>query len=176
MSLTYKATEPSEVLMSTATGPVSLIRKPPMSIPISIWVPLLGLAWVFVNILLVDLGFRIGYQATCGLIAGGINGSILASIVLATLGEKLQAGTTGLLGGYGFHDAIGKFKLTQQYIGWLHGQLDHALGKLLRQDEGFHAAVQYELLWMASTAALVIMATLIVQLVRIDGMKNGDGR
>jgi len=50
------------------------------------------------------------------LIAGGINGSILASIVLATLGEKLQAGTTGLLGGYGLHDAASKFKLTQQYI------------------------------------------------------------
>ncbi len=28
---------------------------------------------------------------------------------------------------------------------------------------------------MASTAALAIMATLIVQLVRIDGMKDGDG-
>ncbi len=162
--------------MSTATGPVSLIRKPPMSIPISIWVPLLGLAWVFVNILLVDLGFRIGYQATCGLIAGGINGSILASIVLATLGEKLQAGTTGLLGGYGLHDAASKFKLTQQYIGWLHEQLDRGLGTLLKTDEGYHVAVQYELLWMASTAALVIMATLIVQLVRMEGMKNVDGQ
>ncbi len=162
--------------MSTATGPVSLIRKPPMSIPISIWVPLLGLAWVFVNILLVDLGFRIGYQATCGLIAGGINGSILASIVLATLGEKLQAGTTGLLGGYGLHGAASKFKLTQQYIGWLHEQLDRGLGTLLKTDEGYHVAVQYELLWMASTAALVIMATLIVQLVRMEGMKNVDGQ
>ncbi len=159
--------------MSTATGPVSLIRKPLMSIPISVWVPLVGLAWVFVNILLVDLGFRIGNQATCGLIAGGINGSILASIVLATLGEKLQAGTTGLLGGYGFHDALGKFKLTQQFIGWLHEQLDRGLGTLLKTDEGFHVAVQYELLWMTSTAAVVIM---VVQLVRMEGMKNVDGQ
>src|SRR5260370_21732938 len=96
-SLVHKATEPPEVLMSTATGPVSLIRKPPMSIPISIWVPLLGLAWVFVNILLVDLGFRIGYQATCGLIAGGINRSILVSTLLVTLGEKIWTGTSALL-------------------------------------------------------------------------------
>src|SRR5260370_41788447 len=93
-SLVHKATEPPEVLMSTATGPVSLIRKPPMSIPISIWVPLLVLAWVFVNILLVDLGFRIGYQATCRLIAGGINGSVLAFIILATPGQKLPVGAT----------------------------------------------------------------------------------
>src|SRR5260370_2562501 len=105
--------------MLTATGPVSLIRKPPMSIPISIWVPLLGLAWVFVNILLVDLGFRIGYQATCGLIAGGINGSILASIVLATLGEKLQAGTTGLLGGEGHYHTHRQIQTTPPNIHWL---------------------------------------------------------
>jgi len=72
--------------------------------------------------------------------------SILASIVLATLGEKLQAGTTGLLGGYGLHDAASKFKLTQQYIGWLHEQLDRGLGTLLKTDEGYHVAVQYELL------------------------------
>src|SRR5260370_35760929 len=83
-SLVHKATEPAEVAMSTATGPVSLIRKPPMSIPVSIWVPLLGLAWVFVNILLVDLGFRIGYQATCGPVPGRINVTLLATHGLAT--------------------------------------------------------------------------------------------
>ncbi len=101
--------------MSTATGPVSLIRKPLIVHPHIDRIP-----------------------SRLRLIAGGINGSILASMVLATLGEKPQAGTTGLLGGYGLHDAASKFKLTQQYIGWLHEQLNRGLGTLLKTDEGFH--------------------------------------
>ena len=161
--------------MSIATGPVSLFGKPFTSLPVGIWVPLVGMAWVFVNVLLVGLGFRTGYQVTCGLLAGGIDGSILASIVLATLGEKLQAGTTGLLGGYGFHDAMSKFKSTPQYVDWLHEHLEWVLVQLLGKDEGFHKAVQHEVLWIASTAAVVVLATLIVQLVRTDGNRPAQG-
>ncbi len=147
--------------MSIATGPVSLFGKPFTSLPVGIWVPLVGMAWVFVNVLLVGLGFRTGYQVTCGLLAGGIDGSILASIVLAS--------------GYGFHDALSKFKSTPQYVDWLHEHLEWILVQLFGTDEGFHKAVQHEVLWIASTAAVVVLATLIVQLVRTDGNRPAQG-
>ncbi len=160
--------------MSIARAHVSSFRKP-SSLPVSIWVPLLGLAWVFVNVLLMYLGYRTGYQATSGLLAGGIDGSILATIVLATLGEKLQAGTSGLLGGYGLNDAISKFKLTNQYFDWLHQHSENVLVALLGPEGPSHAAVQNEVLWIASTAAVVVLATLIVQLIRPARIRPASG-
>jgi hypothetical protein len=127
------------------------------------------MTWVFLNVLLVQLGFRTGYQATSGLLAGGINGSILASVILATLGEKLQAGTTGLLSGYGFHDAVSKFQLTKQYLQWLHCHSEKVLLVLLGPNPEFHNAVQYEVLWMVCTTAVVVLSTLLVQLIRSAG-------
>lgn len=158
--------------MSTATGAVSTPRKSALSLPVSVWVPLLVMTWVFVNVLLVRLGFQTGYQATCGLLAGGIDGSILASIILATLGERLQAGTTGLLSGYGFHDAMSKFASTKQYLVWIHGHTEKALVILLGPDENFHRAVQAEVVWMAGTAGIVMLLTLLVQLIRTAGSNS----
>jgi hypothetical protein len=157
--------------MSTAMGAVSSSRRFVVNLPVSVWVPLLVMTWVFVNVLLVRLGFRTGYQATCGLLTGGIDGSILASLILATLGDKLQAGTTGLLGGYGFHDAMSKFESTKQYLIWIHDHMEKALVILLGPDENFHRAVQAEVLWMAGTAGIVMLLTLLVQLIRTAGIK-----
>lgn len=129
------------------------------------------MTWVFVNVLLVRLGFQTGFQATCGLLAGGIDGSILASILLATLGDKLQAGTTGLLSGYGLHDATSKFESTKQYLIWIHDHSEKVLVVLLGPNEDFHKAVQAEVLWMAGTAGIVMLLTLFVQLIRTAGSK-----
>jgi hypothetical protein len=160
--------------MSTATGAVSRPRRFFVTLPVSVWVPLLAMTWIFVNVLLVHLGFRTGYQVTCSLLAGGIDGSVAASIILATLGDKLQAGTTGLLGGYGVHDALSKFESTKQYLIWIHDHSEKLLLVLLGQDEDFHKAVQAEVLWMASTAAIVILLTLLVQLIRTAGNKPAE--
>jgi hypothetical protein len=162
--------------MSTAAGPVSSSRRVLQTLPVSVWVPLLVMTWVFVNVLLVRLGFRTGYHATCGLLAGGIDGSILASVVMATLGHRLQAGATGLLSGYGFHDAVSKFQLTKQYLTWLHQNSESALVVLLGPDEDFHKAVQAEVLWMAGTAAAVLLLTMIVQLIRTAGNSPAESR
>ncbi len=170
------ANEVAEVTMSTASGVVSPPRRSFVTLPVSVWVPLLAMIWVFVNVLLVRLGFRTGYQATCGLLAGGIDGSILASIILATLGDKLQAGTTGLLGGYGFHDALSKFESTKQYLIWIHDHSEKVLLRLLGQDEDFHRAVQAEVLWMACTAAIVMLLTLLVQLIRTARDRPAESR
>lgn len=157
--------------IASSTGAVSSSRKLGLALPVSVWVPLLVLAWVFMNVLLVRVGFWTGYLTTCGLLAGGIDGGVVASVLLATLGDKLQAGTTGLLGGYGFHDALSKFTATQKYFTWIHVHIESIFVVLLGSDENFHNAIQYEVLWMASTAAVVILLTLLVQLIRTNGLR-----
>jgi len=162
--------------MATTTGALSRPRRFLVTLPVSVWVPLLAMTWIFVNVLLVHLGFRTGYPVTCSLLAGGIDGSVAASIILATLGDKLQAGTTGLLGGYGVHDALSKFESTKQYLVWMHDHSERVLLVLLGPDEDFHKVVQAEVLWMASTAAIVILLTLLAQLIRTERRRAAEGR
>ncbi len=165
--------------MLTATGPVSLFRKPFRSLPVGVWVPLVGIAWVFVNVLLVILGTRDPSRPSpvFSLLAGGIDGGILGSIAVATFSEKLHAGTAGLLSGYGFQDVLNKFKLTGQCARWIHAQLDPILDTVLGSEhEPVHQAIQKEVVWIACTAAFVVLATLIVQLIRPAGTSAAQGR
>jgi hypothetical protein len=137
------------------------------------------MGWVFLNVFLVILGARDPSRPSpvFSLLAGGIDGTILGSIVVATLSEKFHAATAGLLGGYGFQDVQNNFKLTRQWAQWMHGQLDPVLDALLgRGRESLHEAIQKEVVWIACTAAFVVLATLIVQLIRTAGVKPVEGR
>ena len=159
--------------MSTATQSASLPRKVLSAVPAGIWVPLLAMAWVFLNVLLMDLGTRDSvYAPLFCMAAGGIDGVIVGCIVITTLSEKLHAGTAGLLGGYGFQDILNNFKLTGQYARWVHAQLDPVLDAVLGNGrESLHEVIQKEMVWIGSTAAVVVLATLIVQLIRTAGNK-----
>jgi hypothetical protein len=131
------------------------------------------MAWVFLNVLLVDLGTRdSAHGPLFSMAAGGIDGGILGWILITTLSEKLHAGTAGLLGGYGFQDILNNFKLTGQYARWIHAQLDPVLDAVLGNGrESLHQAIQKEIVWIGSTAAVVVLATLIVQLIRTTASK-----
>ncbi|HKV60637.1 MAG TPA: hypothetical protein VJO16_01890 [Candidatus Acidoferrum sp.] len=159
--------------MSTATQSVSLPRKVLSVVPAGLWVPLLALAWVFLNVLLMNLGTRDSvYAPFFCMAAGGIDGAIVGCIVITTLSEKLHAGTAGLLGGYGFQDILNNFKLTGQYARWVHAHLDPVLDAVLGNGrESLHEVIQKEMVWIGSTAAVVVLATLIVQLIRTAGNK-----
>jgi hypothetical protein len=172
-SLFYQADERAEVTMSTATGAVSSSRKVFAVVPAGIWVPLLAMAWVFLNVLLVTLGTRDSARGPLfSMAAGGIDGGILGWILITTLTEKFHAGTAGLLGGYGFQDILNNFKLTGQYARWVHAQLDPVLDAVLGSGrESLHEAIQKEMVWIGSTAAVVTLATLIVQLIRTAAIK-----
>ena len=102
---------------------------------------------------------------------------ILGFIFVATLSEKIHAGTAGLLGGYGFQDVLNNFKLTGQGARWIHAQLDPILDALLGiGNEPLHEAIQKELVWVGCSAAFVVLATLIVQLIRTVAIKPVEGR
>src|SRR5713226_3567136 len=142
--------------MSTATGPVSLFGKPFKSLPVGVWAPLAGMAWVFLNVLLVILGTWDPSRPSpvCSVLAGGIDGGILGWIAVAAFSEKLHAGTAGLLSGYGFQDVLNKFKLTGQCARWIHAQLDPVLDAVLGSGhEPLHEAIEREVIWIACTAA-----------------------
>jgi hypothetical protein len=136
------------------------------------------MTWVFFNVLLLGLGTRDpAHSPILSLSAGAIDGGILGWIVIATFSEKLHAGTAGMLGGYGFQDILNNFKLTGQYARWVHAQLDPVLDAVLgSRQESLHEAIQKELVWMASTAAVVVLATLVVQLMHTAAIKPAEVR
>ena len=159
--------------MSTSAGSFSISRKAFAVAPAGVWVPLVAMAWVFLNVVLVQWGIRDSSRGPLSsMAAGGIDGGILGWIIITTLNEKLHAGAAGLLGGYGFQDILNNFKLTGQYARWIHGQLEPVLDAVLGSGhEALHDAIQKELVWIAGTAAAVALATLIVQLIRTAGNK-----
>jgi len=160
--------------MSTATQSVSLPRRVFSAVPAGVWVPLAAMAWVSINLVLVILGVRDASRGPFfSMAAGGIDGGILGWIVITTLSEKLHAGTAGLLGGYGFQDVLNKFQLTGQYARWIHTQLDPVLDAVLGSgQESLHNAIQKEFVWIASTAAVVVLATVVVQMIRTAANKR----
>jgi hypothetical protein len=162
--------------MSTAIGPVSSSQRLFAVLPAGAGVPLLAISWVFVNIVLVGLGTRYpAHGPVFSLSAGGIDGGILGWIAITTFSEKLHAGTAGVLGGYGFQEILNKFKLTGQYVQWIHSQLDPVLDAVLgKGHEPLHEAIQEELVWIACTAAVVVLATLTVQMIRTAAIKQAD--
>lgn len=178
LSLIYKALKPAEAAMSNTIGPTSLPERLSPVLPAGIGAPLLGIAWVFLNVVLIGLGiWDSAHSPIFSLSAGAIDGGILGWIVSQTFSAKLHAGTAGLLGGYGFQDILNNFKLTGQYGRWIHTQLDPVLDALLgKGHEPLHDAVVEELVWIACTAAIVVLATLIVKLLSTAENKPAEGR
>ena len=156
--------------MSLTASPISLFRKPLSSVPAKLWVPLLGTAWLSVNVILIGLGARHPESPSFSLsfLAGSIDGIILSTIVIGSFSEKLHAASAGLLGGYGFQDVLNGYKITADGANWLH---EHLLDPILKAvlnstDEVFHQAIQREILRIGGIAALVILAALAIQLIR----------
>jgi len=128
-------------------------------------VPLLVLGCLFFNILLMRVGILYAYRITCGLLAGGIDGGLIATVLVYTIGEKVRAGASGLLGGYGAHEVSSGFDLASKYVAWLHTHSEKLLVALLGPEGPLHDDVQLEVFWIGCTAAFVIMAVMFVELI-----------
>jgi hypothetical protein len=132
------------------------------------------LTCLFLNVMLMGVGILYSSRVICGLMAGGIDGGIIATILVYTLGEKLRAGATGLLGGYGFHEISSGFDLATKYAKWLHIHSEKLLAALLGPEGPLHDDVQMEAVWMACTAAFVIMTVLFIELILAARSEAGD--
>jgi hypothetical protein len=160
--------------MATAVGAASASLRSIKSGLGPFKVPLLVLACLFFNVLLMRVGVLYAYRVTCGMVAGGIDGAIVAAALAFTFGAKLRAGTTGLLGGYGAHEVSSGFDQASKYAEWLHTHSEKLLVALLGPEGPLHDDVQLEIYWIACTAAFVIMSVMFVELVWSARNETGD--
>ncbi len=133
----------------------------------SLWIPCMGSLWVITNIALMALAAYVAYPFICSITAGLLNGTILSIIVVARASDRLQAGTTGLLGGVSLsglrNDGSLIWKATQN----LHTFVDQALMAVgIKGNEPIHDLIQQHVLYTAWTGLFVVMASLIAEWVR----------
>src|SRR5450755_1272947 len=138
--------------MSAVADRVLSIAKPEAPSSNGIWVPLVGVLWVLANVGLAALGIYIDWPILCAFLAGLMNGSLLAVIAVAMASERLQAGTTGLLGGLTLSAARNDGSMVWKAMQSLHGFVDNAFRALgIVVNEKIHHAIEQEALYMIWT-------------------------
>ncbi len=151
--------------MSAVADRVLSVTKP--ADPSAAFIPLMGSLWVLTNVVLGGLGVYIHWPVTCAFVAGLINGTLLSGIAVATASERLQAGTTELLGGFSLSALRSDGSMVWKATQGLHTFVDaafHALG--IEVNERLHHVVEQEVLYMIWTIVLVVMASLAAEWVR----------
>jgi hypothetical protein len=127
----------------------------------------MGGLWVLANVALASLGIYIDWPILCAFLAGLMNGSLLAVIGVAMASERLQAGTTGLLGGLTLSAARNDGSMVWKAMQSLHGFVDNAFRALgIVVNERVHRAIEQEALYMIWTIVVVVLASLVVEWVR----------
>jgi hypothetical protein len=127
----------------------------------------MGGLWVLANVALASLGIYVDWPILCAFLAGLMNGSLLAVIAVAMASERLQAGTTGLLGGLTLSAARNDGSMVWKAMQSLHGFVDNAFRALgIVVNERVHHAIEQEALYMIWTIVVVVLASLVVEWVR----------
>jgi len=153
--------------MSSVADRALSIPTPVARFSNGIWVPLMGGLWVLSNVALASLGIYIDWPILCAFLAGLMNGSLLAVIAVAMASERLQAGTTGLLGGLTLSAARNDGSMVWKAMQSLHGFVDNAFRALgIVVNERVHHAIEQEALYMIWTIVVVVLASLVVEWVR----------
>lgn len=146
---------------------VMTLTKPVTAVPYSVWVPLLGSLWVLTNVLLVLLGTHIAFPFTCSFLAGILDGALFSVIAVAKASVRLQAGTTGLLGGISLSGLRNDGSLLWKAAQGIHGFVDQALSALgTANNEQLHNQVEQEVLYIIWTTIFVVLASLIAEWIR----------
>ena len=153
--------------MSASAQRVLAAERPTTLVPSSIWVPLLGAAWVAANLLLIALGAQTSLPLVWSLIAGVLNGAILSVVAVAKASARFQSGTTGLLGGMTLSGFRNDGSIIAHVVGALHQFVDNALqGMPILGDELLHDRIVRVVVYTIWTTILVLMASLVVQWVK----------
>lgn len=130
-------------------------------------VPLLGVAWVVINVGLVALGVVIHWPFTCSFFAGLINGTLVSVVAVAAASERFQASATGLLGGLSLSGLRNDGSMIAKAMAGVHGLSDSLLLALgIEASEKLHHAVEQEAIYIVWTMVFVVMASLVAEWVR----------
>ncbi|HTS34562.1 MAG TPA: hypothetical protein VMH04_02755 [Candidatus Solibacter sp.] len=153
--------------MSVLSERVMAVGRPEGPVSFSVWVPLLGAAWVAVNVLMVAAGTQVPYPLSCSFLAGIFNGTVLSVIAVAKASERFQAGATGLLGGLSLSGLRNDGSTIWKAVQGLHGVVDSVLTALaIPGTEKLHREIEQEILYVIWTTILVVLASLVAQWVR----------
>jgi hypothetical protein len=129
--------------------------------------PLFGVIWVVVNVVLAGLGVYSHRPFTCSFLAGLINGTLLSVIAVAAASARFQAGATGLLGGLTLSGLRSDGSMISKAMQSLHGVADSVLQALgVESTETLHRAIEQEALYMVWTTLIVVLASLVAEWVR----------
>jgi hypothetical protein len=137
------------------------------TMPPTLQAPMLGLAWVLVNVGLGWLGLAIGHIGGCLVAAGALDGSVLSVILVTRASEKFQGGIAGAFGGLGLdHLADGQTLIAKTAQG-IHAVVDSLLAGMSGTDnEQVHKAIEQAAIQGVWTAIIVVLAALIAKWVQ----------
>lgn len=155
--------------MATLTGNLSTagalrLRGP---IPSALQPPMLGLAWVLLNVGLGWLGMATGHLTGCLVAAGALDGSVLSVIVVTRTSEKFQGGVAGAFGGLGLDHLADGQTLIAKTAQLIHAVVDSLLSGIAGPaEEQAHNAIEQAAIQGIWTAILVVLAALIAKWVQ----------
>jgi hypothetical protein len=128
----------------------------------SLTAPVLGLAWVSLNLVVEWMGLSLGHSTAFSMAVGGFDGMVLSVIVVAKLSEKFQAGVTGLLSGFSLDSVMGSgTSVAAKAAQAVHVILDSM--QLLPGAELLHDQLQAAVIQALWTAVVVIVAASLVK-------------
>lgn len=163
--------------MARPVAVLTPLSRPAGFLPETWRVPLLGWLWVLFNIAVVWLGINSQQTTLCSLVAGSVDGMVIAVIAVAKASEKFQAATTGLLGGFGLNKIGGDTHLLKTVADRLHQTVDSFMDALFGSCpdcEQTHQKIAGALLVMIWTAIFVVLASLIGEWVRASRSNGAE--
>jgi len=162
--------------MARPVAVLTPLSRPAAFLPDAWRVPLLGWLWVLFNISVVWVGITFEQTTLCALVAGSVDGMVIAIIAVAKASEKFQAAATRLLGGLGLNKVGSETNFLKTAANGIHHVVDSFMDTVIgpcSNCEDTHKKIAGALLLIIWTAIFVVFASLIGEWVRASRSENG---
>jgi hypothetical protein len=162
--------------MSRPVAVLVPLSRPAAFLPDAWRIPMLGWLWVLFNISLVWVGITFEKATLCALVAGSVDGMVIAILAVAKASEKFQAAATGLLGGLGLNKVGADTNFLKAAANGIHHAVDTFMDSVVGpcpNCEETHQKIAAALLLIIWTAIFVVFASLIGEWVRASRAANG---
>lgn len=153
--------------MSASAQILRAMGKPVSGLPAAVQMPLLGWSWVSFNVAVVWFGVTYHHPVLCSVLAGGVDGTVVAVIAVEKASIRFQAGVTGLLGGLSLNQ-VDNGNIMAKLAEKVHYFVDSIMValKVAGPEDQTHGEIQGAVLHIVWTAMFVVLASLIAEWVR----------
>jgi hypothetical protein len=125
--------------------------------------PLMALAWVVSNVVLVWIGMVTKHPNLGGLTAGALDGAILSAIVLVKASARLEAGMTGLLSGFTLNSMNNGGRTVASFVHGVHEVLETVVTSSTQLPAGHHQELELMIMRAIWAAVLVMLLAFLVK-------------